>query len=227
MMLDEYNLDFISVVWFLVAWVGYACFARARARHVRCLLNMQHEYMLRWMVSLINRENRISDATLFAIMERNVTFFASTSMLILVGLISSLVSLDDISIVLGRVSFLKVYGLGLLSIKVLLLVIIYIYAFFTFTWSMRQYNVVIMMTGGAPLFGESESKRMDYAQNAGNVLSLAANSFNYGLRAYYFSLATLAWFIHPVMFMFSTIWVVLVLYRREFYSKTLQAMSRL
>jgi uncharacterized membrane protein len=206
MMLDEYSLDFVSVVWFLVAWVGYACFARVRARHVRCLLNMQHEYMQRWMVSLNSRENRISDATLFAIMERNVTFFASTSMLILVGLISSLVSLDDISVVL---------------------VIIYIYAFFTFTWSMRQYNVVIMMTGGAPLFVEPESKRMDYAQNAGNVLSLAANSFNYGLRAYYFSLATLAWFIHPVMFMFSTVWVVLVLYRREFYSKTLQAMSRL
>jgi uncharacterized membrane protein len=46
-----------------------------------------------------------------------------------------------------------------------------------------------------------------------------------GLRTYYFSLALLVWFIHPVAFMITTTWVVAVLYRREFHSKTLKALA--
>ena len=45
------------------------------------------------------------------------------------------------------------------------------------------------------------------------------DDFNLGLRAYYFGMALLAWFIHPVAFAAASVWVVLVLYRREFSSE--------
>jgi uncharacterized membrane protein len=53
---------------------------------------------------------------------------------------------------------------------------------------------------------------------------MAANEFNYGLRAYYFGMSTLAWFINPWFFMLVTAGVVLVLYRREFHSDVLEVM---
>lgn len=53
---------------------------------------------------------------------------------------------------------------------------------------------------------------------------MAANQFNFGLRAYYFGMATLAWFIHPWFFMLVTAGVVLILYRREFHSDVLEVM---
>jgi uncharacterized membrane protein len=53
---------------------------------------------------------------------------------------------------------------------------------------------------------------------------LAIYHFNLGLRACYFSLALVTWFVHPVVFIVCTAWVVAVLYRREFYSRTLKTL---
>jgi uncharacterized membrane protein len=56
------------------------------------------------------------------------------------------------------------------------------------------------------------------------ITSYAGENFNSGLRAYYFALAALAWFLHPWLMIIGTAWVVAVLYRREFASRTLKAM---
>jgi len=53
------------------------------------------------------------------------------------------------------------------------------------------------------------------------VISGAVLNFNRGVRAYYFGLAALSWFMHPMLFAAVTIWVVAVVYRREFMSPTL------
>ena len=60
---------------------------------------------------------------------------------------------------------------------------------------------------------------------SGGVLSSAGNQFNLGLRAYYFGLAALSWFIHPWVFMVVTAGVVLVLYHREFHSRVLKVLT--
>jgi uncharacterized membrane protein len=57
------------------------------------------------------------------------------------------------------------------------------------------------------------------------VIDQAAHSFNYGLRAIYFSLATLAWFINVWLFMAATIVVLFVMKHREFHSKALKALQ--
>lgn len=176
------------------------------------------------MRSLSNREVKIADATLISVLARNVTFFASTSMLIMVGLMSSLAYLEDLSAIIAKVPFAVETSTEVLAAKVMLLTLAYIYAFFSFTWSIRQYNFSAMMVGSMMPFDERSEHKNRHAENAGRVISLAANSFNYGLRAYYFSLAAVAWFVHPLLLIVATLWVLIVLYRREFKSKTLKAM---
>ena len=44
------------------------------------------------------------------------------------------------------------------------------------------------------------------------------------MRGFEFALAAMAWFIHPVVFIVATIFVSLVIYRREFASRTMRAM---
>ena len=61
--------------------------------------------------------------------------------------------------------------------------------------------------------------------HAARLNALAANSFNRGLRAYYFALAMMIWFFHAGAFVAATAAVVAVLYRREFRSKTLKALN--
>jgi uncharacterized membrane protein len=63
-----------------------------------------------------------------------------------------------------------------------------------------------------------------HAEAMCRVVALAGESFNYGIRAYYFSMAALSWFLHPLVFIVSSAWVTFVLYRREFHSRTLEAL---
>jgi uncharacterized membrane protein len=42
------------------------------------------------------------------------------------------------------------------------------------------------------------------------------------LRAYYFSLAALGWFVHPWVFVTATTLVTVVLYLREHHSRTMK-----
>lgn len=70
----------------------------------------------------------------------------------------------------------------------------------------------------------NELERKAFAARAARVLSLAANQFNLGLRAYYFGMAMLTWFINPWLFMVVSLGVVLILYRREFHSDVLEVM---
>jgi uncharacterized membrane protein len=74
--------------------------------------------------------------------------------------------------------------------------------------------------------GVTERDRERYAFYAARVIDLAGLSYNQGLRAYYFALSVLAWFISPYLFLLSTSFVVAVLYRREFKSRSLLALMQ-
>ena len=57
---------------------------------------------------------------------------------------------------------------------------------------------------------------MRFSLNAAKVLDQAGHEYNYGLRAYYFALAYLCWFVSPWLFITASIIVTAVLYRREY-----------
>ena len=54
---------------------------------------------------------------------------------------------------------------------------------------------------------------------------MAAETFNDGLRGYYFAFAAIGWFFSPTIFMLATVGVVYILYHREFRSEVLSALT--
>jgi uncharacterized membrane protein len=105
---------------------------------------------------------------------------------------------------------------------------VFVYAFFRFTWSMRQYTFCALLVAAAPEAGRFASEgisREAFADKAGRVVGMAAETFNDGLRAYYFSFAAIAWFFSPLMFMAATAGVVYILYQREFRSDVLAVLT--
>jgi len=127
----------------------------------------------------------------------------------------------------GEIPFAQPTPLLVFELKILVLVGIFVYAFFRFSWSMRQYTFVALIIGSMPppeSFASGESDREHYAQRAGNMVSAAAETFNDGLRAYYFSFAAMAWFFSPLALVLGTALVVLILYGREFRSDVLQVL---
>ena len=106
------------------------------------------------------------------------------------------------------------------ELKLLVLGVIFVHAFFKFTWALRQFNYCSTLIGAAPK-GPDDA----FARRAADVATHASKDFNQGLRAYYFSLAALSWFVSPWLFMVATSVVVAVLYLREYRSTALQVLS--
>jgi uncharacterized membrane protein len=218
-------LDIASVAWFLLSWIGYQVFADYRHAAVG-LMGATARHRLAWMERMLERENRIVDTTLVATMSNSVSFFAQTSIFILGGLIAMLGAQDRVREVIAEIPFASPSGGALWEAKIALLVVIFVFAFFKFTWSLRQFNYLVVLIGAAPLrerVGGKES--VSVARRAARMSDLAVNHFNVGIRAYYFGLAALAWFINAWLFMAASAWVVLVLWRREFRSNTLAALK--
>lgn len=218
--------DIVGIVWFFSWWIGYSYFAKAMAKRSHSLSSVLHIHRVNWMRSLLLRDVRVSDAALIANLERQVSFFASTTILILAGLLTVIPNISLLYTLLSELSFVDPHTELELQLRILLLVVVFVYAFFTFTWSMRQFGFCSILLGAAPLpFDDvTQEQRESYARNAAKVIDQAGHSYNYGLRAYYFSMAILAWFLSQVLFFAAVFLVVVILYRREFYSKPLRAM---
>ncbi|MCQ4295112.1 DUF599 family protein [Pseudomonas stutzeri] len=217
----------IAVFWFIVCWAGYSRYATWRGRDTACLASVLHLYRQDWMQRLLMRDNRIADANVIGNLERNASFFASSTLIILAGILTALGASDRAVSLLADLPFAQPVSRGLSEVKLLCLAVVFVYAFFTFSWCMRQYNFAAVLVASAPMVGErnvSDQERRAFAERAARVISMAANQFNFGLRAYYFGMATLAWFVHPWFFMLVTTGVVLILYRREFHSDVLEVM---
>ncbi len=217
----------IAVFWFILCWVGYSRYASWRARDTACLASVLHLYREDWMRRMLLRDNRIADANVIGNLERNASFFASSTLIILAGVLTVLGASDRAVSLLADLPFAQPVSRGMSEIKLLALAMVFVYAFFTFSWCMRQYNFAAVLVGSAPMVGErnvSDQERRAFSERTARVISMAANQFNYGLRAYYFGMAVLGWFVNPWFFMGITAGVVLILYRREFHSDVLQVM---
>lgn len=222
-----YLIDGLAFGWFLLSWIGYTIFSGYRHRGRSRMQDGLHEHIKLWIDVLRRRELRIVDTAVIASIERNASFFASSTLLIIAGLITAMGSIDKAINLMSGIPLIPETRGVLLELVLLILILNFAYAFFTFTWSMRQYSFAAILVGNMPLV-EHEQPDSEANERQGNALAeivwLAIFHFNQGLRAYYFSLALLTWLIHPFLFMLTTSWVVLVLFRREFHSRTLRAL---
>jgi uncharacterized membrane protein len=219
--------DWLAVALFFGGWVGYALFARRRAGVQPSILATTNRWRWQWMLQTTARDNRIVDSAVVQSMSASPSFFASTTILIIGGLLAVLGTTDKASELVRELPFAAHTSAVVFDLKLAVLTAIFIYAFFRFTWSLRQYGFGAILVAAAPeaqSFEGDEAAREAFANRAGRVMGLAAETFNDGLRAYYLAFAVLAWFVSAWAFMAATVAVLWVLYRREFHSEVLVAL---
>lgn len=217
-------IDLVAVGWFLVAWVAYTWVADHSPMHRRSMTAAMAEMRVRWMLNLVQRDNRIVDSQILGNLLQGTAFFASTSILLVGALAAGLGATERAVAVLGELPVVAPTTALSWEIKILLMMAVFVYAFFKFGWAFRLFNYCSILMGAVPIDpADPDAERI--ARCASRVNGLAARHFNWGLRAYFFALAALGWFIHPYVFIATTTWVVVVLYRREFASKSLDAVK--
>lgn len=224
MLLPLTPLDWLAVTWFFGGWLGYTAYAdHSRWQEGTVSAAMRRLYR-QWMSEMLSRELRIVDTQILGNLLTGIGFFASTTILVIGGLIAVLGAADKAMTTLSELPLAVVQSQSLWEIKVLTLLTIFVYAFFKFAWAYRIYNYCSVMIGAAPITLEDKAERESYADRAGLLASLASRHFNRGLRAYFFALAVLGWFIGPIVFLGATTLVLVVIQRREFRSQSLKAL---
>jgi uncharacterized membrane protein len=219
-------LDGLALFCFIGSWLGYTFFARKKAKDTNCIARCLHQHRIHWMRMLMTKDIRVSEVALLANLERNIAFFASTTLLVLAGVLTLFAQVDQVEEMIGSIPYSAKADHALMQAKLALLAGIFVMAFFQFTWSMRQYGFLNVMIGAAPVDkdGMNESLKA-YAKQMAIVQDQAAHSYNYGLRSYYFSIAALCWFFHSWLLIAASLFVVYTLYRREFKSKAVVAIT--
>ena len=216
--------DLVALACFIAAWIVYAI-ALEWTEHGKQSLNAQmNRYRYIWMERMLAREVRLIDTQIVASLQNGNAFFASTSLIAIGGTLTLLHSTDEVLAVIGALPF----GIRTTAVqweaKTMGLAIIFVYAFFKFAWSYRLFNYMAIMLGATPPVEQQDTAESKaHIARVGRLCEIAGLHFNRGQRAFFFALGYLGWFISPWVLIVATAAVVVVMWRRQFFSDSRRA----
>ena len=216
-------LDAAALVWFVLAFGGLQILSRLPALERLSITGAVQRQRILWMRNMARRENRMMDSVLMSQLGQGNAFFASTAAIAIGGLVTLLGSGEKLQSLLEKLPFVTRADAAVWEGKLLLLIAIFVYAFFKFAWAFRLSHYTGIMIGATPVLSEDEANRdlcEQHAVGVANLIGIAADHANRGLRSFYYAFAAMAWFFHPLLFMLATTWVLVILIRRDFFSRS-------
>jgi len=208
MLLDIPLTEFVLVGSSLAFMIGYQLWLLYKAKHQpRGTAFARHKLLRRGWVERAIKENGeilIIQNVRNWIMAAN--FLASTSILFVLGLLSTVFSLDKISAKAHMLNFLGSHSDELLVFKILLLTMAFLGAFFNFSLCLRSMTHASFMTG---LGGEHVTGPR------GTIGELERGAFHYmiGIRSYYLAIPLALWFFGPSWMALGTFCLLCILWR--------------
>jgi uncharacterized membrane protein len=217
------NADFIALANFIVLWAGYSWLTdRAKLFDRVSLSRAMTSQRAAWIRNSMQRDLRMIDTQIMAGLQNGTAFFASTSMFALGSCFALLGATDQVFALFDDMPSIFRGSRTGFELKVGGLACIFGYAFFKFGWSYRLFNYCTILLGVIPMSSEIEKDPAAADLAADRVIHmniLAAKHFNKGLRAIFLSIGYLGWFVSPYLFMLTTVAIIIVLIRRQFYSE--------
>lgn len=220
-------LDVAAVVWFALVFAGYQNLSRIRWFEAHSIAGAVQHHRVNWMRQMARRENRMADAQLMQQLGQGNAFFASTSA-IGIGALSSLLGAGDkMQAMLEKMPLVVRADAVVFDLKLILLISVFVYAFFKFAWGFRLSHYCGIMIGATPQPDDTaDAQRELHADAVSTLIGIAADHANRGLRAFYFAIAAMTWIFHPVLFMIATTWVLVILVRRDYFSRSRRVLAR-
>jgi uncharacterized membrane protein len=219
-------LDAAALALFAAAWAGYQWYSDHSETARPRLGREMDRYTREWLVQMAGRDNRMVDINVMRNLTRSSQFFASTTMLILGALVALMGYAEKAASVVAELPFTLQGSERVWEFKILILLMIFVYAFFKFSWSIRQFGFCSILVGATKKPTPTPELYAVHTDRIAAIVSFANRNFNQGLRAYYFGVAALSWFLHPALMIAMTLGVIYVLYQREFRSQTLDLLQR-
>lgn len=215
-------IDYIALMMFAVLWIGFSWTTSGdrifpRTSLTQAMIERRHQ----WIYNSLTRDLKMIDTQIMAGLQNGTAFFASTSIFAIGGCFALLGATDRVEAVFRELPMVAYGGRAAFEMKVVGLTGIFGYSFFKFGWSYRLFNYCTILFGAIPMMRETGEDRERAERAADKVVkmnTIAAKSFNAGLRAIFLSIGYLGWFVGPYVFMASTFFIICVLTHRQFYS---------
>jgi uncharacterized membrane protein len=219
--------DLAAFLIFVAAWGGYEWYSVRAAETGSNTSARMNKWRGRWMRSAIARDNRIGDLQIIRALTGNSAFLASTAIFVTAGIAAAIGSADRVVEILNGYAFMAETTRDRFGLKLAIIAFVFVNAFFRLAWSMRLHSNAAVVLGAIPQPEaiEDPSKAEAQAATAAELCNLAAKHYQGGMHAYYFGFAACAWFAHPIALVVAALWVVAILYRREFRSRANAALS--
>ena len=175
-------------------------------------------YRRAWMLTFVDRNPRIFDAQILASLRQSTAFFGSTSLISIGGLLAMMGSPDRLVELTHALTQSQEATSLKLQIKLAFAALFLVYAFLKFVWSSRLFGYCAVLMAAVPN-DPNHPQAIPRAIMAGEINIRAALSFNRGLRAMYFALASLAWLAGAPVLLAAFLVTLWMLWSREFSSR--------
>ena len=219
-------LDLAALVAYILILTGYGYISGIDALERRSIVGAVQRQREQWMQNMAVRDMRIVDAQLLGGLSQGNAFFASTSAIIIGGLTAMVGSGDKVQALIERLPIVAPSTAALFELKLFLMIAIFIYSFFKFAWAFRLSHYAAIMIGATPILDATNRDACSsHARRTARLIGLAAEHANTGLRGFYYAIAAMAWFFHPLALVAATVWVLLILIRRDFFSRSRRLMA--
>jgi uncharacterized membrane protein len=209
--LDWIAATTIAVSWFVIGWR----IEHPNAKRLSVTVLMS-ERRRDWMKVFVTRDPRIFDSQILNSLRQGTSFFASTCLLSIGGVLALAGNTEPLRGVAAEVSDMATPVL-VFQLKLGLVALFLTNAFLKFVWANRVFGYCAVLMAAVPNDPEDPSAFPRAAQ-AAELNIRAAINFNQGLRAMYFALGALAWLLGPIALMIATVAVVWIVWSREFAS---------
>jgi uncharacterized membrane protein len=204
---------------FILVWTLFSQATSGRFVRRKSLTQLMNSHREEWMRTMARRELRMIDTGIMTGLQQGTAFFASSALLALGGCFALLQSSDKVLMLLADLPLAGTPDRAVYEVKVLGLMTVLAYAFFKFGWAYRLFNYCSILIGAVPMTKDAEQAALDAAVlRAARMNVIAGRHFNSGLRGLFFSIGYLGWFVGPAVLVMTTLLVLFVLVRRQFFS---------
>ena len=211
--------DASALTAFILLWVLFSQATSGRFVRRKSLTQLMNAHREEWMRTMSRRELRMIDTGIMLGLQQGTAFFASSALLALGACFALLQSSDAVLMLLADLPLAGRPDRAVYEVKVLGLMTVLAYAFFKFGWAYRLFNYCSILIGAVPMAKDAEQPALDAAvARAARMNVIAGRHFNSGLRGLFFSIGYLGWFVGPMVLVMTTLLVLFVLVRRQFFS---------
>lgn len=216
-------MTLLSTLLPLLFWAFYGLFSRIIGRRRASMSALMAMQRLRWVQNAVRRDTPI-DGILTGNIMSAVSFFASTSVLLILAMFAVIGQLNDLLPTIRSMSWGEAYTDFDYQFHFVVMLVMTVMAFLSFTLSLRHFNHFCILLGAADHSVNSDPAEVEAMAN---LNAQGARHFNNGIRAYYFSLANVGWFLSSEIGMIMAIGTIGFIIYREYFSAARNAISLL